>query len=244
MDGGVESVSAHCLRDRFRERIGLLSGKSVEGRAPGRMVPLPAKVKDPYEERYWGILLLRFAAPVTPGELRFNANAERIAREAMIGLRPDGTGLHLQSFALSHISHRLISARYEFGYACDCGHETTIVRNDNIDVATGELLDIAALFPAQGLLSLAVDCVGQILRDRQQMEPREAGALFRDEEFERMSYGISRDLTDQVNWTIGDQTVEVTFGVDSVADYLEGPQSCRFPLDEVKALARPDALFP
>lgn len=258
MSPGNEAAAAQCLRGRFRDRIKLLSGTSVDGAGPvPRMQPLPVKVKPIPGDPDFGVLLLRFAQPASPGEVTFNAIADRIAREARAGtLDAHQTGNLLLGFEMSVVSDRLISAKYTYGYTCDgCGDESDLAENYNIDVRTGKLLDIPTLFSTGGLLGLSAKCLGQVIRARggrlQEMSAGPDAVAKRDvrdvvaaDEFDSMSDGMSTVLPDQTNWSIDANGITISFSVNAMGGYLEGPYECRIPMDDVRRMALPDAPLP
>jgi uncharacterized protein YecT (DUF1311 family) len=237
-----------CISKETGERRLLLLGAPESGPGtPSQLVPVflqqvgNAKL---YDIDY---ALLRFADPQSEGEKLFNAQSEKILREAAV--EPDGQeGIEeniltrQETFAISYASPRLLSVASSY-YAYDGGaHPNGGLSNINIDLQSGKEIKASDVFPGEAIKTLTSECREQILVRKQETYGDEKYVPADDGNFQEST--IAEHINDFQRWTISADKAVVTFDSYAIGAYAEGPFECEFAMPELKAIASPDSPLP
>jgi len=243
---GDETGVAACVRDKTKDRLGLLLGAPESGPgAPGKLVPV-FLVQDGDAKR-WDIdmSLLRFADAKTPGEKRLNRYADSLLKKAKLGPHgEDSNGMTYaleDSLALTYASPVLLSVRHD-NYVNEGGaHGNYGTDNLNIDMATGRVLAIKDVVDAAGAAALTKRCQAEIDAERKKRLPDADDVPYTQKERDAT---IAQTVRDLGSWSIGQDEITVTFNPYAVGAYAEGTYTCSFPTKDVKALALKGAPLP
>ena len=163
-----------CIFKETDERRLLLLGAPESG--PGTSSPLvPVFLQQEGNTKIYDLdyALLRFATSQSAGEKLFNAQSEKILREAPVG--PHGQDVsegqmlaRQETFAISYASPRLLSVADNF-YSDDGGaHGNGGVNNVNIDLQSGKEIKTSDVLADKAVKTLTSECRDQILARKQE----------------------------------------------------------------------------
>lgn len=243
---GEEEIGV-CVRRVTEERLRLLTGAAESGPGvEGELIPVFV-VQDGTETVYdLDISLLRFANPQGAGETAFNGIAADILVRIKTGPHGEDTmgRIYAQQdgMRLSYASPDFISVEHSFYLNTGGAHGNGGIENFNIDMETGKLLEIGDVLPESAMAPLMAQCRAQIVAEKTERLTGEtydpANDSFLTDEV------IAEHLATLSRWSIGADTVTVTFDSYAIGSYAEGPYECVFPTAEIKAMAVPGALIP
>lgn len=236
-----------CLNRKMGDQIALLTGAPLSGSLGGFALAAFAQKPDDVDRVSHG-LYLRFANPATAGQIEYNRIVDALVAGARSGVKTVGeppTPDEQWGFVdlkLTYASPQLISLKLVSFYGCgDCGDEAVRNENFNIDMATGNLIDIAKTFSPSSIVRLAIRCREQIVPARAKfLREQLSNPNYEPDgnELEQIAWGIGDVITDQRNWSIGETETVVSFPVNTVGGYLDMGYQCTFPTNEVRQLAR------
>ena len=243
---GDDTGVAACIAGKTKDRLSLLLGAPESGPgAQAKMVPV-FLVQDGTTKQ-WDIdmSLLRFAAPQTAGETLFNKLVDGILKQAKLG--PHGEDSHDMVFAmedtlsLTYASPRLVSARHDFYINEGGAHGNYGTANFNIDMTSGKQIGIRDIVDDKAAGILTLWCKKEIDSERKKRVP-DAEDVPYDEKTRDQT--IAETVRDVKSWSIGAETITVSFDPYAVGAYAEGSYTCSFPTKGVRELARPGAPLP
>lgn len=236
---------ASCVKQKTAARLAFLNGTAASGpEVPGKLVPVFVAQAGKPGLHDIDLTLLRFEAPVTPGQLTLNRLADEIIAAAKLGPQPSSESSAIlaeeDSFSVTYASPALMSVRHDF-YDFEGGaHGNYGTTNININMETGELLKIDDVLAEPSANVLTLWCKQQIEAEKQKRLPDvdlSEGAAERD----KVIAEVVRDLA---SWSIGETDITVSFDPYAVGAYAEGAYQCRFPTAGVKQMALEGALLP
>lgn len=241
-DNGV----AACIAQKTKDRLSLLLGAPETGPgASGKLVPV-FLVQDGTTTQ-WDIdmSLIRFAAPQTAGERLFNKLVDGILRQARLGPHGEDTNGMIYAMedrlSLTYASPRLVSARHDFYVNEGGAHGNYGTTNLNVDMAAGKQLAIADIVDEAGAVTLTRQCKAEIDAERAKRVPGAEDVPYDEKTRDAAIAATVRDLT---SWSIGADTITVSFDPYAVGAYAEGSYSCSLATGLVKGLARKGAPLP
>ncbi len=115
---GGEDLAA-CVKEKTAARLAFLNGTAASGpEVPGKLVPVFVAQAGKPGLHDIDLTLLRFEAPVTPGQQTLNRLADEIIAAAKLGPQPNAeSGAILaeeDSFSVTYASPALMSVRHDF----------------------------------------------------------------------------------------------------------------------------------
>ena len=236
---------AACVKQRTAERLAFLKGTAASGpEVPGKLVPVFVAQTGKPGLHDIDLTLLRFEAPVTPGQQTLNRLTDEIIAAAKLGPQPSAESSAIlaeeDSFSVTYASPTLMSVRHDF-YDFEGGaHGNYGTTNININMESGELLKIADVLPEPSAAILTLWCKQQIEAEKQKRLP---GVELSDGAAER-DRAIAEVVRDLASWSIGETEIVVSFDPYAVGAYAEGAYQCRFPTAGVKQMALEGAPLP
>jgi uncharacterized protein len=227
----------NCVKGQTEERLTLLKGQAESGPGPERAV-VPGFIVQigTAASPDLDIALLRFATPATPGEMKLNALADKIAAVAQASeavARED-------RFAITYASPTFMSVRHWFHVNEGGAHGLQSTRNYNIDMASGRLISVTDVLAEPPAAILTLWCKAQIEAEKRKRVPDadlSESAAERDD-------AIAARVMDLASWSIGEREIVVSFDPSVVGAYAEGAYECRFPTGGVKEMALAGAPLP
>ena len=224
-------VSA-CVKDETAKRLRLLTGAPASGPgASGRIIPVFI-VQEGTEKLYdLDIAVLRFAAPQAPGERRLNEIAEDITGRVRLGPHGEDTMGSIygqqEDMDITHASGGLMSVLHSYYLNQGGAHGNGGIQNFNIDMKSGELIEIGDLLAEPAAAGLAGRCKEQIIaakRERFETEPYDPATddFLKDDVIGEHIATLSR-------WSISAREITITFDPYAIGSYAEGPYECIFP---------------
>lgn len=243
---GDDSGMNACIAQKTKDRLSLLLGAPESGPgAAAKMVPV-FRVQDG-STKQWDIdmSLMRFADPRTAGETLFNRLVDDILSQAKLG--PHGEDSHDMVFAmedtmsLTYASPKLVSARHDFYINEGGAHGNYGTNNINIDMTSGKQIRIGDIVDAARATKLAQQCAAEIEAERKKRVPDAEDVPYDKKTRDATIAETVRNLN---SWSIGADTIRVSFDPYAVGAYAEGAYRCSFKTADVKALARPGAPLP
>ncbi|QIG47979.1 DUF1311 domain-containing protein [Nordella sp. HKS 07] len=243
---GAERSS--CILDRTEERRRLFLAEPASGPGTGsRMVPIFVQ-QDPDPYRFdIDYALIHFAAPKSPGENLFNAEVDKMVKDAPVKRQdePAPEGMNYASYAamdITYASPKFLSAKVEGWENTGGAHGNGGTSALNIDLARGVVLKADDLFDDKGLAALKTDCVAQIAV---QKKARNDGQDFDPANDPNYQESTVADILKSLDaWSFWQDKALVTFNAYAIGSYAEGAYECEFPMAKVKSLAKAGAPLP
>lgn len=236
-----------CIRGQIGNRIAELSVKPASG--PGTASRLiPVFVLQPGGKGLFAIdgKYLRFVDPASLGEKALNAAVAKIAAASALGAQAEHKGeMNLETsstLTLSYASPKLVSVLHSFDSYEGGAHPNGGAANLNIDLVTGKPLTFAKLFPAAVDKTLTAQCREQIVKQKRERLGAEAYDPSTDDFLKNDV--IARSMGDLKRWTLKAAEAVVTFDAYEIGPYAEGAFACAFLMNDLKALALPNANLP
>jgi len=226
-DGKIDTAeAASCLTDYLVKRTAYLTGMPAEG--PGSTDPLAPVVISGVD----GIFehLLRFAKPATPAEKEFNVLVDAAFKDIVVA-KKDGETSDYFDMTLPYASPELISANLDIyldgeRYAHPMPSNVSI----NIDMRTGEVLEMADMLDAAGIAAIKTACAAQT---KDYVGDGE-GADIRQQNVDVMVENLP-------HWSFGATGATLTF-VDY--DTQDEPPKCTISYELLKPLTKPSFPLP
>ena len=247
---GAEEGAAinSCILDETDKRRRLLAAEPETGPGP-KSVMVPVFIQQEGDRWHTEVdyTLIRFGKPVSKGEKLFNAEVEKIAKEAPLGKQDEQSpeSMHYSAYAamaLAYASQRMISAPVEF-YAYEGGaHGNGGTGTVNVDLAAGKLITAGDVFDKKVLGELGKECVTQILDQKKEKWGSDDYKPSEDANFQEATVGET--LAQMSSWTLRSDKATVTFDAYAVGSYAEGPYYCEFPMEKLRGMAKSGAPLP
>jgi uncharacterized protein len=244
-----EETPAQCIARMTGERIRQFTGEAETGPGAGGEIVPQFIVQEGTTKQYdLDIAVLRFAAPRSSAEKRFNAIADEIVQGAKVGPHGEDAGdsVYAQQDAMSiaYASPRLMSVKHAF-YGSEGGaHGNGGLDNINIDMKTGKVLEIGDVISEEGAAELRTLCKSQLREEKlkrlKEGDPAynpDTDELFKDDVIAEHVATLSR-------WTIREDSVTITFDPYAIGSYAEGQYACEIPMDDVRDAAVDGAPLP
>ncbi len=235
-----------CVAGKTDERIDQFKVVPEDGPGTGsKMIPVfSAQTGDAH--RYTvAFNMARFAAPASPGEKAFNAAIAEVLAKAPLARNQDSSGDRVYEsdadLTISYASPRFISAANSY-WADDGGaHGNGGVENINVDLAHGKVIGVEDVLTEDGAAKLRAACREQIIAEKKERndsdyKPEEDSFLTDDV--------IAEHIATFSRWSFSAKDATITFDSYAVGSYAEGSYDCTFPLDAVRAAAKPGAPLP
>jgi uncharacterized protein len=245
---GEDDKIAACISERTAARLHLLAGTAASGPgAPSKMHPFFVQQEGSSKVYDIDYALIRFAAPKSAGERTFNAEVQKIAKSAQLG--PHGQELSEDmmlsseaSMEVTYASPRLISALVS-SWSFDGGaHGNGGAGALNVDLDSGALIKISDVFKPAAMVKLMADCKAQIVK--QKTEKLEGEPFLEADDPNYSDDSLAGGLKNFGQWTLYQDRAVVTYNAYEIGSYAEGGYSCKFPMADLKALAKPGAPLP
>lgn len=243
---GAERSS--CVLGQTEERRRLFLAEPESGPGTGSpMVPIFVQ-QDPDRYRFdIDYTLIRFAAPKSAGENLFNAEVDKMVKDAPVKRQeePAPEGMNYASYAamdITYASPKFLSAKVEGWENTGGAHGNGGTSALNIDLARGVALKADDLFDDKGQAALKADCVGQIAVQKKQRNDGQDFDPANDPNYQEST--VADILKSLDAWSFWQDKALVTFNAYAIGSYAEGPYECEFPMAKLKSLARPGAPLP
>jgi uncharacterized protein YecT (DUF1311 family) len=237
-----------CILSRTDERRRLLLAEPESG--PGAASRLmPVFIQQDGDPHHYNVdyTLIRFAKPKSRGENLFNAEVNKLAKEAPLERQAeaapqDMTYAAYASMAVTYASPSFLSAKVETWAFTGGAHGNSATSALNMDLKRGEPLRSRDLFDNKAIAALKADCVKQIMTQKteklagEDFDPKN-DPLYKEET-------VVEYLRSLGNWNFWKDRARVVFDAYAIGSYAEGPYECDFAMDRLKKLAKPGALLP
>lgn len=243
---GAERTS--CILDRTEDRRRLLLAEPESGPGAGpRMMPVFIQQEgDPHHYNV-DYTLIRFVTPKSRGENLFNAEVNKLAKEAPLerqaeAAREGMTYSAYASMALTYASPNFISAKVETWAFTGGAHGNSGTSAINVDLKRGGPLKSSDLFDNKAIAALKADCVKQIFQQKKEKWEGEDYKPDQDPNYQEST--VLEQIKSLDGWSFWKDKATVTFDAYAIGSYAEGPYNCDFAMDSLRKLAKPDALLP
>lgn len=237
-----------CILDQTDERRRLFEAKPESGPGTGsRMVPIFVQ-QEPDPHRFdVDYTLIRFAAPKSGGEKLFNAEVDKIVKDAPLKRQAEAApeGMNYASYSamdITYASPRFLSAKIEGWENTGGAHGNGGTSAINVDLARGVAMKADDLFDGKALLGLKTDCVAQIAVQKKEKNDGQDFDPANDPNYQEQT--VVDVLKSLDSWNFWQDKAIVTFNSYAIGSYAEGSYECEFPMAKLKSLAKPGALLP
>jgi uncharacterized protein YecT (DUF1311 family) len=239
---------SNCILDQTDERRRLFEAKPESGPGTGsRMVPIFVQ-QEPDPHRFdVDYTLIRFAAPKSGGEKLFNAEVDRIVKDAPLKRQAEAApeGMNYASYSamdITYASPRFLSAKIEGWENTGGAHGNGGTSAINVDLVRGAALKSEDLFDDKALLGLKNDCIAQIVVQKKEKNDGQDFDPANDPNYQEQT--VVDVLKSLDAWNFWQDKAIVTFNSYAIGSYAEGPYECEFPMAKLKSVAKPGALLP
>lgn len=243
---GAELTS--CILSQTDERRRLLLAEPESGPGTGARL-MPVFIQQDGDPHHYDVdyTLIRFVAPKSRGEKLFNADVNKLAKEAPVqrqaeAARQDMTYAAVASMAVTYASPSLISAKVESWSFSGGAHGNGGTSGITIDLARGAALKTGDLFDNKAISALKADCVKQILAQKKEKLEGEEFDPNNDPLYSEKT--VVEYLQSLANWNFWQDKATVTFDAYAIGSYAEGPYDCDFAMDNLRKLAKSGASLP
>jgi uncharacterized protein YecT (DUF1311 family) len=237
-----------CILDQTDERRRLFEAKPESGPGTGSsMVPIFVQ-QEPDPHRFdVDYTLIRFAAPKSGGEKLFNAEVDRIVKDAPLKRQAEAApeGMNYASYSamdITYASPRFLSAKIEGWENTGGAHGNGGTSAINVDLVRGAALKSEDLFDDKALLGLKNDCIAQIVVQKKEKNDGQDFDPANDPNYQEQT--VVDVLKSLDAWNFWQDKAIVTFNSYAIGSYAEGPYECEFPIAKLKSVAKPGALLP
>ena len=239
---------ASCILDQTEERRRLFLAEPVSGPGTGaRMVPIFVQ-QDPDPHRFdVDYTLIRFAEPKSPGEKLFNADVDKMVKEAPLKRQAEAApeGMNYASYAamdITYASPKFLSAKIEAWQNTGGAHGYGGTSAINIDLVRGAALKIEDLFNDKALLGLKTDCIAQIAVQKKEKNDGQDFDPANDPNYQEQA--VIDGLKSLDTWNFWQGKAIVTYNAYAIGSYAEGPYECEFAMVKLKSMAKLGAPLP
>lgn len=238
--------SVKCLIDWTQRRAAYLQGKPESGPGTGHdLVPVIVAQTATAKLYEQDITVSKFAAPVLPGEKRFNVEIDKLLEEAPSKKETDDQrdmtytyDLHLR---ITYASPRFLSASMETYLFSGGAHGNSSTNGINIDVAKGTDLTFADAFEATAFPKLEDLCLTQIKAQKAEKMPDYDNSPAGIKELRST---IGDDLSKFDRWSFTAAQATVTFDPYELGAYVEGSYECTFPVEVLHPFYKTGSILP
>lgn len=243
---GAERSSCVLAQTEERRRLFLAEPESGPGTG-ARMVPIFVQ-QDPDPYRFdIDYTLIRFAEPKSSGEKLFNAEVDKLVKDAPLKRQEDAApdGMNYASYAamdITYASPTFLSAKVEGWENTGGAHGNGGTSTINVDLARGIAMTTEDLFDDKGQAALNADCVAQIAVQKKQRNDGQDFDPANDPNYQEST--VVDILKSPDAWSFWRDKAVVTFNAYAIGSYAEGPYECEFPMAKLKSLAKAGAPLP
>lgn len=237
-----------CIQDQTEERRRLFLAEPESGPGTGaRMVPVFVQ-QDPDPHRFdVDYTLIRFAAPKSNGEKLFNAEVDKIVKDAPLKRQAEAApeGMNYASYSamdITYASPQFLSAKIEGWENTGGAHGNGGTSAINVDLARGVAMKADDVFDGKALAALKADCVAQIIVQKKEKNDGQDFDPANDPNYQEQT--VVDVLKSLDSWNFWQDKAIVTFNSYAIGSYAEGPYECEFPMAKLKSLAKPSAPLP
>lgn len=239
---------ATCVLEQTEERRRLFLATPESG--PGtnaRMVPVFVQ-QDPDPHHFdVDYSLIRFAAPKSRGETLFNAEVDKIVKDAPLKRQEEAApeGMNYASYtamAITYASPKFLSAKVDGWENTGGAHGNGGTSAINVDLARGVEMKADDLFDDKGLAALKTDCVAQIAAQKKEKNDGQDFDPANDPNYQEQT--VVDQLKSLDVWNFWQDRATVTFNAYAIGSYAEGAYECEFPMAKLKSLAKSGAPLP
>lgn len=237
-----------CIAEQTEERRRLFLAAPESGPGTGaRMVPIFVQ-QDPDPHRFdVDYTLIRFAAPRSKGEKLFNADVDKIVKDAPLKRQEEAApeGMNYASYSamdITYASPKFLSAKIEAWENTGGAHGNGGTSAINIDLVRGAALKAEDMFNDKALLGLKNDCITQIAVQKKEKNDGQDFDPANDPNYQEQT--VVDVLKSLEAWNFWQDKAIVTFNSYAIGSYAEGPYECEFTMTKLKSMAKPGALLP
>lgn len=237
-----------CIQEQTEERRRLFRAEPESGPGTGaRMVPVFVQ-QEPDPHRFdVDYTLIRFAAPKSSGEKLFNAEVDKIVKDAPLKRQAEAApeGMNYASYSamdITYASAKFLSAKIEGWENTGGAHGNGGTSAINVDLARGVAMQADDLFDGKAMAALKTDCVAQIAIQKKEKNDGQEFDPANDPNYQEQT--IVDVLKSLDAWNFWRSKAVVTFNSYAIGSYAEGPYECEFPMAKLKSLAKPGAILP
>lgn len=242
-----DKLDTACVRDRTDQRRRVLLGEAKSGPgASSRMMPVFLQQEGGGKITAIDYTLTRFVAPKTAGEKKFNAEIQKILKDAPgpdTEAAPEGMIYSADAaMDVDYASPRFLSASVLVWSFRGGAHGNGGVSSINIDMKRGKIATYGDLFELSAVKPLAAECRKQIIAEKKE---RAAGEIYDPANDPALTdEAIVGHIEDLATWSFTAGQASVNFNAYDIGAYAEGPFDCDFPIPMLRGFARPGAPFP
>lgn len=237
-----------CIVEQTEERRRLFLAEPESGSGTGaRMVPIFVQ-QDPDPHRFdVDYTLIRFAEPKSRGEKLFNADVDKIVKDAPLKRQAEAApeGMNYASYSamdITYASPKFLSAKIEAWENTGGAHGNGGTSAINIDLARGVALKADDLFDGKAQMALKTDCIAQITVQKKEKNDGQDFDPVNDPNYQEQT--VVDVLKSLDAWNFWQDKAVVTFNSYAIGSYAEGPYECEFPMTKLKSLAKSGATLP
>jgi uncharacterized protein YecT (DUF1311 family) len=238
--------SVKCLTDQTLSRSLYLQGKPEAGPGTGHdLVPVIVAQTGTKQLYAVDITASKFTAPALPGEKLFNAEIDKLLKEAPSkkedGDFPDMTYSYDLHLRVTYASPQFLSASMETYLFSGGAHGNSGTSNINIDVAKGKDLTFADVFEEPARPKLGELCFAQIKAQKKAKDIDLEGGLYTVAELRKT---IDDGLAQLQRWSFSATQGSVSFDPYELGAYVEGSYQCSFAAAVLHPLYKPNSILP
>ena len=244
--GGDKKPSVKCLIHWTQRRGLYLQGKPESGPGTGHdLVPVVVAQNGTAKLYELDITASKFATPVLPGEKLFNAEVDKLLREAPSKKEDDDLPEMTYSYDLhmrvTYASPQFLSASAETYLFSGGAHGNSGTSGINIDVAKGKNVTFADAFDETAHKKLNELCFAQIKAQKKEKDMPLEGGLYT---VEQLRQTIDDGLAQFERWAFTATQGTVTFDPYELGAYVEGSYNCTFATDVLHPMYKAGSVLP
>jgi uncharacterized protein len=235
-----------CVAGKTDERIGQFKVVPESGPGAGsRMIPVFVAQTGDAHHYTVAFNMARFASPASPGEKAFNTAIDDVVAKAPLARNEDSSGDRVYEsdadLTISYASPRFISAANSYWSDDGGAHGNGGVENINVDLAQGKVIEVADVLTEDGAAKLRAACREQIVAEKKE---RNDGDYKPEDDSFLTDDVIAEHIATFSRWSFSAKDATISFDSYAVGAYAEGAYDCTFPLDVIRAAAKPGAPLP
>jgi hypothetical protein len=229
-----------CIAEWFQHASETLRPKHGSGPGPSSpLMPVFHQQEPSASMSDIDLRLLRFVAAATPGEKLLNSTVAEIISSSEVFR--NGNGEYTKLLRISFASNKLLSAASDFTLTNhDTGHFDYGKSNININMISGKEIEMSNVFSGYAATQLATDCKKQVnIKIR---NDGDADFIMEKDDKNHLDEAVNQHINDWSRWSIYADEAIVTFDTASVSH--SNSYECKFAMNKLKALAKPNAPLP
>lgn len=233
---------SQCVLQETLDRTKVLAGLPQSGPGTGsRMVPVILMQTGDKSQYEVDVTVLRFAKPSGAGEILFNSLIEKLRSEAPMGPQDDIVGVstpysYQVSMSVPYASPAFISAKTFYYDYSGGAHGNSAVRNINVDLKSGQAVELDSMFVPSAKQILVQGCFAQIQQAKKARMGNSTDGLFNAGERRQI---VNDTVSEMTNWSFTQGGASVVFDPYVIGAYAEGRYECTFEMAFLRALMHP-----